>query len=115
MIYSSTIRNETLDYSFLKLFRHVYFNLGAGLTQAYAHPVVRAVDPTLDTTLLERAEDIRAFDKTAIRLQDKLSLGGHTHMLTEIYLSRYITLLARYRYTWFLQSRAARKIFFWTK
>ncbi len=97
--------HETVDYSFLRLFRRVYVNAGVGLTQVYAHPVVKAMYPTLDTALLESAEDIPAFDERAIRLPDQISLGGHASMLSEIYLSRYITLLARYRYTWFLQSR----------
>lgn len=98
------ILNETIDYSFLKLFNHLYINLGAGLTQAYGRTKATTIHPVMDSTIIDNVDNIPEFDKTAIRQPNKISVGGHVNILTEMYLSRYLTLLFRYRYTYFLKS-----------
>lgn len=101
---NSFLLQETVDYSFLKLFNRVYVNIGAGLTQAYEHARATEIDAALDSALLETTEEISFFDEKAVRPLDKVSLGGHANILTEVYLSRYLTLLLHYRYTYFLKS-----------
>ncbi len=98
------ILSETIDYTFAKLFNRLYINLGAGLTQAYGRAKASAIYPALDSALVENMDHIPEFDQTAIRPQNKISLGGHASILTELYLGRYLTLLFRYRYTYFLKS-----------
>lgn len=96
--------NETIDYSFLRIFRHVYFNLGVGLTQAYQQVKNISMHSTIDSAQFMSSDEIPEFDPDVVRLKDQMTLGGHANILTEIYLSRYLTLLARYRYTYFLRS-----------
>ncbi|MEK6480917.1 hypothetical protein WJR50_25470 [Catalinimonas sp. 4WD22] len=96
--------NETIDYSFLKLFRHVYFSIGAGLTQTYQEPDLSSIRYKLDSSMLDTSEEVPEFDQEEATLNEGFTLGGHANILTEVYLSRYFTLLARYRYTYFLKN-----------
>ncbi len=96
--------HETVDYSFLKLFKRLYINLGVGLTQAFEQPKVNATTYTIDSVRLASIEQAQGFDENAVELDNKLRIGGHANLLAELYLNRYVALLARYRLLYVLQS-----------
>lgn len=95
---------ESIDYSILKLFNRIYLNVGVGLTQQYQQLSNTSLHSHLDSTRIDHAEEIPPFDKKEAMLKDRVSFGGHVHLLLEAYLSRHLTLLARYRYTYFTKS-----------
>lgn len=95
--------NETINYSFLRLFRRLYLNVGVGLSQGYERN--KSITDQQYIAVEDRLEDNQEpepFDPEAVTLEDKIRFGGHANLLAELYLHRYVTLVARHRLTyWF--------------
>ena len=96
--------HETVDYTLLRAFKCLYLNLGIGLTQTYQQAETTSYTYKVDSVRLANIDNPVDFDPAAVSLSDQLRVGGHANLLAELYLSRYVTLLARHRWVYLLSS-----------
>ena len=96
--------HETADYTLLRAFKCLYLNLGLGLTQTYQRAETTSYAYQVDSVRLANVDSPQDFDPTTVSLSDRLRFGGHANVLVELYLSRYVTLLARHRLVYLLRS-----------
>ena len=89
--------HQTINYSFLRVFKRLYFNVGAGLTQTYQQAETTSFVYTTDSMRLAELDEPQEFDPNSVSLDSKIRFGGHANILAELYLNRYFTLLARHR------------------
>ncbi len=102
--------HESVNYAVTSLFRHLYINLGLGLSQRYRWIEDQAfhyqVDSTRLQSLMENEQTINDTLNTVKWEPERgIRVGGHAQILLELYLYRRLTLLARYRASYFIKTR----------
>lgn len=96
--------HETVDYSFVRMFKRLYFNVGLGLTQSYQRAGLTEVTHSVDSLRLSDIDEPEEFNPSQVELPNGIRFGGHANLLMELYLGRYVTLLSRHRLIYMIQS-----------
>ncbi|WKN46485.1 hypothetical protein [Tunicatimonas pelagia] len=97
--------HETLNYSFLRAFKRMYFNIGLGLTQTYQQGSTSTYTFSTDSVRLAELDNPAEFDPNSVEMNGRIRFGGHANALLEFYVSRYFTLLARHRLVYLISSQ----------
>ncbi|MEM6844247.1 MAG: hypothetical protein AAF632_18665 [Bacteroidota bacterium] len=100
------ILRQSIDYALFRLFRHLYINAGVGLTQRFRQvEEVTFSGIQRDSLWIENEGQSDDFDPGTYAVEEKFRLGGHVHLLAELYLSRSLTVFSRYRADFYISSR----------
>ena len=103
---------QSIDYNLFRFFRHLYINVGVGLTQRFRRvEEVRFSTIQLDSLSLETDEEPDDFDPDSYAIEEKFRFGGHAQLLAELYLSRSLTIFTRYRADFYIRSREDNIVF----